>query len=70
MRVIPIAATTAASLALHDRCDANTLLPGCEEFDAANEQQIAWMNEVMAEVSRYLILRHEGLQHNMKGTSI
>lgn len=41
--------------ALHDRCDANMLLPDAEDYDAGNEEQTLYLNRVMDEVSRRLI---------------
>lgn len=46
--------------ALHDRCDANMLLPiGEDTYDPSNEAQAKWLCEVMDEVTRYLILRFD-----------
>lgn len=41
--------------ALHDRCDANMLLPGAEGLEADNEAHTAYMNEVIEAVSQKIL---------------
>lgn len=41
--------------ALHDKCDANMLLPGAEDFDANNQEQTDWLNAVMEQVTKLIL---------------
>jgi hypothetical protein len=41
--------------ALHDKCDANMLLPAVEEFNGNSEAQCRFHNAVMDEVTRRIL---------------
>lgn len=52
--------------ALHDRCDANMLLPGAEDC-SGGDAQIDWLNLVMESVSLRIIGDWEGIHAAAKG---